>query len=166
MMVGMRINAQSDPHLNIKKTATVKFNMDIFSLLRLLEANSPLTLQKITDLGFELTRIEKGPRQGWHTASRVALNDGVVLNPIKLEARSDESGRHIYFLLNIKNKVITRPELERRLGKFVLLPKEHMIADVDIYRKEIGEASIHAIYTRKPENILLRVSFRSTEPLE
>lgn len=156
-----------NPLSEYKKPATLELDMDIFSLLRLLEVNLPLTLQKVTDAGFELAKLEKGPRLGEYTASQVALNDGAVLKRIHLAMRDVESGRHMFFLFVVKNKTITRQELENHLGKFVLLPEE-CIANPNAvsYRKEIGGSNIYVLYTREPKNILINVAFSSIEPLE
>ena len=84
--------------------------MDIFSFLRQLESNMPLTRQKITDMGFELTKIEKGPRRGDYCASPIALNDGIRLRHIILSMRNVESGISLFLIINIENEIITPQE--------------------------------------------------------
>ena len=162
----MKSNAESNP-AEYKKPNTIELNTDIFNLLHLLESNMPLSRQKIMDMGFKLTRIEKGPRRGSYSVAPVALNDGVLLNKIRLSVRNAGPYMSMYILLNIKNKVITRQEIENLLGKFVLVPKEDTISEeTTVYVKIVEESDITAVYEREAKGALLRISFGFVEPLE
>ena len=141
--------------------------MDIFSLFHLIEGNMPLTRQKIEDIGFVLVKTREKDGYTDYIATPVDLNDGAKLVNIDLWERNDESGRHIFFILDIKNRVVTRKELENHLGSFALLPDGDItLGKTAIYEKIVRGSEFSALYTQAPQNILLNVSFSSIEPLE
>ena len=160
-------NANSNP-IEGKKTHTTELNMDIFSFLRQLESNMPLTRQKITDMGFELTKIEKGPRRGDYCASPIALNDGIRLRHIILSMRNVESGISLFLIINIENEIITPQEMEKQLGGFAVLHFDGVIVSgkTITYAKEVGEFGIFALYDQNGKDVLLSVALTSVEPLE
>ena len=160
-------NANSNP-IEGKKTHTTELNMDIFSFLRQLESNMPLTRQKITDMGFELTKIEKGTFRDDYSAPPMALNDGVRLRDITLSVRNVESGISLFLMINITNKTITPQEMEKQLGGFAVLHFDGVIVSgkTITYAKEVGEFGIFALYDQNGKDVLSNVSFTSVEPLE
>ena len=140
--------------------SVMKLDMDIFSLLNMLEDNMPLTRQKIIDAGFELTKDGWG---GSYTATSIELNDGTILDDIELRDITSPGQEGTLFILNIKNKRITRKELEENLGAFTLysLPRGHSIKEEIVYRKRVGCSDILAGYGQKERDVLIGISFDS-----
>ena len=128
----------------------------------------PLTRQKITDMGFELTKIEKGTFRDDYSAPPMALNDGVRLRDITLSVRNVESGISLFLMINITNKTITPQEMEKQLGGFAVLHFDGVIVSgkTITYAKEVGEFGIFALYDQNGKDVLSNVSFTSVEPLE
>lgn len=159
--------AQNNNRFEHKNQNALVFNMGLFDLLHLIEDNLPLTRQKIENMGFELAKVREKEGITDYTATPVKLADGIRLVNIDLWERSDELGEHTFFILDIKNKMIMRQELENHLGEFVFLPEDHIaLGKTAMYGKLVRESEFTALYTREPENILLNVSFYSTEPSE
>ena len=163
----MKSNAKSNP-VEDKKPCTIELNVDVFSFLRQIENNMPLTRQKIADMGFELSKIEKGQFRGYYSASPMTLNDGVRLRDITLSVRNVESGISLFLMINITNKTITPQEMEKQLGGFAVAPMEHVVVlrDRITYSKAVGDFGIFAFYDREEKDVLRNVSFTSVEPLE
>ena len=146
----------------------MKLDMNIFCLLNLLEANIPLTKQKIMDIGFELAMAGEGQNKGDYTAIPVELNDGVILDNIELREINSRYNKGTFFILNIKRKRITHRELKNNLGEFTLfaLPRGDSVLEKIVYRKRIGKFDIRAAYGQEEKDVLLGISFNSIERLE
>ncbi len=163
----MSKNVQSEPMSKYKKSISIKLNTDIFGLLNLLKDELPLTRQKIANSGFDLSNVNKYEWHDEYIAPKIMLMDGAILNYAKLITMNIEGGIDIFFIFRIKNKMITRQELESQLGTFVVSYGDGLVNNAVItYQRKIGESYIFATYTSEPPNILLNVSFSSIEPLE
>lgn len=168
IVITTKAYAHASPISECKKMTTIELNTDIFGLIHLMKDSLPLTKQKIEDIGFELSDAYKYIWRDEYAASQIVLNDGTVLKYIELTTMHTEDNKSIFFIFSIRNKAITRQELESQLGKFVVFQGDGLVSNkVIIYYRKFGESYIHAVYTQgRPKNILLKMSFDSPGPLE
>ena len=146
----------------------MKLDMNIFCLLNLLEDNMPLTRQKIMNIGFELIKDGWGGGRIDYISIPIELNDGTILDGIELRDINTQFEIGTFFLLHIKNKRITRKELEENFGEFTIfaLPRGDSVLEKIVYRKRIGKFDIRAAYGQEEKDVLLGISFNSIERLE
>ena len=171
IMIGIDCKAQNNDRHEYgleNEVNIMKLDMNIFCLLNLLEANMPLTRQKIMDAGFELLRIEEGQKRGSYAATPIELNDGVILDDIEFREVNGSPENGTLFILNIKNKRITRRELEENLGEFTLygIPRGHSINEKIVYRKRVGKFDILAAYGQEERDLLIGIAFHSIERIQ
>ena len=146
----------------------MKLDMNIFCLLNLLEDNMPLTRQKIMNIGFELIKDGWGGGRIDYISIPIELNDGTILDGIELRDINTQFEKGTFLLLYIRNKILTRNELEDNLGEFTLydLPRGDSVDEKITYRKRVGEYDILAGYDQEKSDVLLVISFDSVERLQ